>query len=111
MRIPFLALNFVIQTYQNRLASRVTAIFASYIFQEVWRRGKVIVGVHDVEVAGRKTHWRSSSLVIFEMSKSVKKLVEEANEKGYTDIDVCDRGLSNIKDIPGLSKFGSVSWI
>ena len=43
------------------------------------------------------------------MSKSVKKLVEEAKEQGYTDIDLCDRGLSNIKDIPGLSKFGSVS--
>ena len=45
------------------------------------------------------------------MSKSVKKLIEEAKEQGYTDIDLCDRGLSNIKDIPGLSKFGSVSWI
>ena len=52
---------------------------------------------------------RGGSLVIFEMSKSVKKLVEEAKEQGYTDIDLCDRGLSNIKDIPGLSKFGSVS--
>ena len=46
--------------------------------------------------------------MILEMSKSVKKLVEEAKEQGYTDIDLCDRGLSNIKDIPGLSKFGSV---
>lgn len=56
MRIPFLALNFVIQTYQNRLASRVTAIFASYIFfKRSGDEGKVIVGIHDVEATGRKT--------------------------------------------------------
>ena len=77
-------------------------------FKRSGDEGKVIVCVHDVEAAGRKTQ-RSSSLVIFEMSKSVKKLIEEAKEQGYTDIDLCDRGLSNIKDIPGLSKFGSVS--
>lgn len=78
------------------------------VFKRSGDEGKVIVGIHDVEAAGRKTQRRSSSLVIFEMSKSVKKLVEEAKEQGYTDIDLCDRGLSNIKDIPGLSKFGSV---
>ena len=43
------------------------------------------------------------------MSKAVKKLVEETKEQGYTEIDLCDRGLSTIADIPGLSKCGDDS--
>ena len=38
------------------------------------------------------------------MSKAVRKIVEESREKGYTEIDLGDKGLSNIADIPGLSK-------
>ena len=38
------------------------------------------------------------------MSKSVRKLVEESKEQGYTEIDLGDKGLSKIADIPGLSK-------
>lgn len=38
------------------------------------------------------------------MSKSVKKLVEETKDQGYTELDLCDKSLSTIADIPGLSK-------
>jgi len=38
------------------------------------------------------------------MSKSVKKLVEETKEQGYTELELCDKSLSSIADIPGLSK-------
>ena len=47
--------------------------------------------------------------MVFKMSKAVKKLVEETKEQGYTEIDLCDRGLSTIADIPGLSKCGNDS--
>lgn len=42
------------------------------------------------------------------MSKSVKKIVEETKDKGYTELDLCDKSLSTIADIPGLSKCGNV---
>ena len=38
------------------------------------------------------------------MSKSIKKLIDETRDQGYTELDLCDRGLSNITDIPNLSK-------
>ena len=38
------------------------------------------------------------------MSKSVKKLIEETKEQGYTELDLCDKSLSTIADISGLSK-------
>lgn len=38
------------------------------------------------------------------MSKSIKKLVDETKEQGYTELDLCDRSLNTISDIPGLSK-------
>lgn len=38
------------------------------------------------------------------MSKSVKKLIEETKEQGYTELELCDKSLSSIADIPGLSK-------
>lgn len=44
------------------------------------------------------------------MSKSVKKLVEETKEQGYTELDLCDKSLSTIADIPGLSKCTVYSW-
>lgn len=44
------------------------------------------------------------------MSKSVKKLVEETKEQGYTELELCDKSLSSIADIPGLSKYIGYSW-
>lgn len=39
------------------------------------------------------------------MSKALKKIVDEANEHGYEELDLCDRGISSVSDIPNLSKF------
>lgn len=36
------------------------------------------------------------------MSKSLKKIVEESREKNLPEVDMCDRGISNLLDIPGL---------
>lgn len=44
------------------------------------------------------------------MSKSVKKLIEETKEQGYTELELCDKSLSSIADIPGLSKCTGHSW-
>ena len=38
------------------------------------------------------------------MSKSVKKQVEEAREHNSPDLDLSDRGISKLIDIPGLCK-------
>lgn len=38
------------------------------------------------------------------MSKSLKKIVEESREKNLPDVEMCDRGVSNMLDIPGLCK-------
>ena len=38
------------------------------------------------------------------MSKSVKKQVEEAREHNSPDLDLSDRGISRLADIPGLCK-------
>lgn len=38
------------------------------------------------------------------MSKSLKKIVEESREKNLPDVEMCDRGISNMLDIPGLCK-------
>ena len=72
------------------------------------------VNVYDV-VTGGKLYEKSvkeksvssndpSDRRLLKMSKSVKKLVEETKDQGYTELDLCDRGLSTIADIPGLSK-------
>lgn len=39
------------------------------------------------------------------MSKSLKKLVEESREKNQPEVDMSDRGISNMLDINGLCKF------
>ncbi len=36
------------------------------------------------------------------MSKSLKKIVEESREKNLPEVDMCDRGISNLLDITGL---------
>ena len=38
------------------------------------------------------------------MSKSLKKIVEESRDKNIPEVDMCDRGISNMLDIPGLCK-------
>lgn len=38
------------------------------------------------------------------MSKSLKKIVEESRDKNLPEVDMCDRGISNMLDIPGLCK-------
>lgn len=47
------------------------------------------------------------------MSKSLKKIVEESREKNLPDVDMCDRGISNMLDVPGLCKkrTQSDSWL
>uniref|UniRef100_A0A3Q3DXD6 Ras suppressor protein 1 n=1 Tax=Hippocampus comes TaxID=109280 RepID=A0A3Q3DXD6_HIPCM len=37
------------------------------------------------------------------MSKSLKKIVDESREKNLPDVEMCDRGISNMLDIPGLT--------
>lgn len=39
------------------------------------------------------------------MSKSLKKIVEESREKNLPEVDMCDRGISNMLDVPGLCKW------
>jgi hypothetical protein len=39
------------------------------------------------------------------MSKSLKKLVEESREKNQPEVDMSDRGISNMLDVSGLCKF------
>lgn len=36
------------------------------------------------------------------MSKSLKKLVEESREKNQPEVDMSDRGISNMLDVNGL---------
>ncbi|XP_061522084.1 ras suppressor protein 1 isoform X2 [Phycodurus eques] len=36
------------------------------------------------------------------MSKSLKKIVDESREKNLPDVEMCDRGISNMLDVPGL---------
>ncbi|CAG5895664.1 unnamed protein product [Menidia menidia] len=38
------------------------------------------------------------------MSKSLKKIVEESRDKNLPEVEMCDRGISNMSDIPGLCK-------
>lgn len=38
------------------------------------------------------------------MSKSLKKIVEECRDKNLPEVEMCDRGISNMLDIPGLCK-------
>lgn len=46
------------------------------------------------------------------MSKSLKKLVEESREKNQPEVDMSDRGISNMLDVNGLCEFlaGPSPW-
>ena len=37
-------------------------------------------------------------------AKSVKKIMEESKAKGYEEIDLQDKGIVNISDVPHLCK-------
>lgn len=41
------------------------------------------------------------------MSKSLKKLVEESREKNQPEVDMSDRGISNMLDVNGLCEFSA----
>lgn len=38
------------------------------------------------------------------MSKSLKKIVEESRDKNLAEVEMCDRGIANMLDVPGLCK-------
>lgn len=44
------------------------------------------------------------------MSKALKKIVDETREHGYTELDLCDRGISSLTDIPNLGKLAEKIW-
>uniref|UniRef100_A0A6I8SXB1 Ras suppressor protein 1 n=1 Tax=Xenopus tropicalis TaxID=8364 RepID=A0A6I8SXB1_XENTR len=45
------------------------------------------------------------------MSKSLKKIVEESREKNVPDIDMCDRGIANMLDVPGLFTLSHITQL
>nr|XP_023646337.1 ras suppressor protein 1-like [Paramormyrops kingsleyae] len=45
------------------------------------------------------------------MSKSLKKIVEESREKNLPEVDMCDRGISNLLDIPGLFTLSNITQL
>uniref|UniRef100_A0A8P4G6S2 Ras suppressor protein 1 n=1 Tax=Dicentrarchus labrax TaxID=13489 RepID=A0A8P4G6S2_DICLA len=45
------------------------------------------------------------------MSKSLKKIVEESREKNIPEVEMCDRGISNMLDIPGLFTLSNITQL
>ncbi|MBN3284035.1 RSU1 protein, partial [Polyodon spathula] len=45
------------------------------------------------------------------MSKSLKKIVEESREKNLTEVDMCDRSISNMLDIAGLYTLSNITQL
>ncbi|MGH0144022.1 UNVERIFIED_CONTAM: hypothetical protein FKN15_047101, partial [Acipenser sinensis] len=45
------------------------------------------------------------------MSKSLKKIVEETREKNLTEVDMCDRSISNMLDISGLYTLSNITQL
>ncbi|KAJ8389048.1 hypothetical protein AAFF_G00124450 [Aldrovandia affinis] len=45
------------------------------------------------------------------MSKSLKKIVEESREKNIPEVDMCDRGVSNMLDIPALFTLSNITQL
>uniref|UniRef100_A0A8D1BTA4 Disease resistance R13L4/SHOC-2-like LRR domain-containing protein n=1 Tax=Sus scrofa TaxID=9823 RepID=A0A8D1BTA4_PIG len=45
------------------------------------------------------------------MSKSLKKLVEESREKNQPEVDMSDRGISNMLDVNGLCNDGQIETL
>ncbi|XP_019517632.1 PREDICTED: ras suppressor protein 1 [Hipposideros armiger] len=45
------------------------------------------------------------------MSKSLKKLVEESREKNQPEVDMSDRGISNMLDVNGLFTLSHITQL
>uniref|UniRef100_A0A8D2ZWY0 Ras suppressor protein 1 n=1 Tax=Scophthalmus maximus TaxID=52904 RepID=A0A8D2ZWY0_SCOMX len=45
------------------------------------------------------------------MSKSLKKIVEESRDKNIPEVEMCDRGISNMLDIPGLFTLSNITQL
>uniref|UniRef100_A0A8C2W434 Ras suppressor protein 1 n=1 Tax=Chinchilla lanigera TaxID=34839 RepID=A0A8C2W434_CHILA len=45
------------------------------------------------------------------MSKSLKKLVEESREKNQPEVDMSDRGISNMLDVNGLFSLSHITQL
>lgn len=45
------------------------------------------------------------------MSKSLKKLVEESREKNQPEVDMSDRGISNMLDVNGLFTLAHITQL
>lgn len=109
-------------TLQPDFSIHFAAIFVSFWFKTRLSHACCLchvtpeISIHDVQSAENFTtsSWsraidRSTEQKLT-MSKSVKKLVEETKEQGYTELELCDKSLSSIADIPGLSKCTGHSW-
>ena len=42
------------------------------------------------------------------MSKAIKKIIEETREQGYTEVDLCDKGIHKLLDVPNLRKYSDL---
>ncbi|XP_014824917.1 PREDICTED: ras suppressor protein 1-like, partial [Poecilia mexicana] len=45
------------------------------------------------------------------MSKSLKKIVEESRDRSLPEVEMCDRGISNMLDIPGLFTLSHITQL
>ncbi|XP_016886890.1 ras suppressor protein 1 [Cynoglossus semilaevis] len=45
------------------------------------------------------------------MSKSLKKIVEESRDKNVSEVDMSDRGISNMLDVPGLFTLSNITQL
>uniref|UniRef100_A0AAQ4RPC8 Ras suppressor protein 1 n=1 Tax=Gasterosteus aculeatus aculeatus TaxID=481459 RepID=A0AAQ4RPC8_GASAC len=45
------------------------------------------------------------------MSKSLKKIVEESRDKNLPEVEMCDRGISNMLDVPGLFTLSNITQL
>ncbi|KAF7649374.1 hypothetical protein LDENG_00142430 [Lucifuga dentata] len=45
------------------------------------------------------------------MSKSLKKIVEESRDKNLTEVEMCDRGINNMLDVPGLFTLSNITQL
>ncbi|MEQ2168768.1 hypothetical protein GOODEAATRI_018167, partial [Goodea atripinnis] len=45
------------------------------------------------------------------MSKSLKKIVEESRDRNLPEVEMCDRGISSMLDIPGLFTLSHITQL
>lgn len=89
---------------QNEVESRRLSVSCYTRNQHTWCTKRRKFYYKQLKSSDRSTEQKLT------MSKSVKKLVEETKEQGYTELELCDKSLSSIADIPGLSKCTGHSW-